>query len=170
MLPKPHRSAKTSDDRRASINRLIGELSTELENNLAQSDAAISAVDTIDGPLDQALQELIASPSITDSQKDAAAQQLGALQEFLKHSTSVELGALKAYRLQQTVQGYLRSDINIVTAAKPGYRAVCESLRAAIHSAVPKSKHLEERLENVFAMKAELENLIDAKEFALPPS
>jgi hypothetical protein len=169
MLPKPHKSAKTSDDRRASINRLIGELSTELENNLAQSEAVISAVDTIDGPLDQALQELIANPSITDSQKDTAAQQLGALQEFLKHSTTVELGALKAYRLQQTVQGYLRSDINIVTAAKPGYRAVCESLRAAIHSAVPKSKHLEERLENVFAMKAELENLIDAKEFALPP-
>jgi hypothetical protein len=168
MLPKPNKSAKNSDDRRGSINRLIGELSTELENNLAQSEAAISALDTIDCPLEQALQELIANPSITDSQKDAAAQQLGALQEFLKHSATVEIGALKAYRLQQTVQSYLRSDINIVTPAKPGYRAVCENLRAAIHSAVPKSKHLEERLENLFAMKAELENLPEAKEFVLP--
>jgi hypothetical protein len=158
IQPRPVRPAKPSGERRASINRLIGELTTELEDNLAQSETLISAIETVDAPLEQALQEIIASGSLSDAQKDAATQQLGALQEFLKQSTSVEIAALKAYRLCQTVQGYLRSDINIVAGAKPGYRAVCESLQAAIYSAAPKTKHLEERLANMLSMKAELEN------------
>jgi hypothetical protein len=60
----------------------------------------------------------------------------------------------------------LSGDTNVVDEAKPGYRAVYDSLENAIHAAVPKARHLEQRLANLFKMKAELENFAQAKKVA----
>jgi hypothetical protein len=123
-------------------------------------------VDTIDSPLEKAALEVIGNQAITETLKDATVQQLRALQQSLKQGVSQEITLLQAHRIKQTVGSCLTGDISVVDEAKPGYRAVYDSLQSAIHTAVPKAKRLEERLANLFKMKAELKNFSEAKELA----
>jgi hypothetical protein len=163
---KTAKPAGTPAERCATIDRLIGDLTTQLENIFSQAQAAISPADTIDTPLEQAALEVIGNPAMSETQKDAAVQQLGALQESLKHDAGQEMTPLVAHRIKETVRTCLSRDSSIVDEAKPGYRAAHDSLQKAIHAAVPKAKHIEERLANLLKMKAELENPPQAKELA----
>jgi hypothetical protein len=158
-------SAQASAERRAAIDRLISDLATQLENIFSQAEATISVANTIDTPLEQATLEVIGDQAIDETQKDAAVQQLGALQESLKQDLGPEITPLQAYRIKQTVENRVSGDSSVLEEAKPGYRAVCDSLTNAIHAAMPRAKHLEERLANLHRMKAELETL-PAKELA----
>ena len=134
---------------------------------VSQSETTISVVDTIDSPLEQSALEVIGNQAITEAQKDATVQQLGALQASLKQDVGQEITLLQAHRIKQTVGNYLSGDLSLADEAKPGYRAVYDRLESAIHTAVPKAKRLEERLANLHNMKkAELENFPEAKELA----
>jgi hypothetical protein len=160
------KSAATPAERCATIDRLISDLATQLENIFSQSEARISVINSIDAPLEQAALEVIGNTEMTEMQKDAAVQQLGALQESLKQDAAQEINLLKAHQIKETVRTCLSGDSSVVEEAKPGYRAAHDSLESAIHAAVPKAKHLEERLANLLKMKAELENVPQAKELA----
>lgn len=155
----------TPVERCATIDRLISDLATQLENIFSQAEAAISVADTIDSPLEQATLEVIANHAISETQKDAAVQQLGALQESLKQDLGPEITPLQAHQIKQSVGNCLSGDGSVVEEAKPGYRAVFDSLTSAIHTAAPKAEHLEERLANLLKMKEELKNA-PAKELA----
>jgi hypothetical protein len=150
----------------AAINQVISDLATQLENAFSQSEATISVVDTIDSPLEQAALEVIGNQAIPETQKDVTVQQLGALQESLKQDVGQKITPLQAHRIKQTVGNCLSGDISVVDEAKPGYRAVYDSLESAIHTGVPKAKRLEERLANLLKMKAELGSFPEAKELA----
>jgi hypothetical protein len=161
---KGARRAQSPAERCAAINRLISELATQLENTLSQSETTITVANTIDIALEQATLEIIHNHAMTEAQKDATIQQLGALQESLKQHVGQDITPFKAYQIKQTV-----GDFSVADEARPAYRAVYDSLENAIHTAVPKAKHLEKRLANLLKMKAELENFPQAKESA-PPS
>jgi hypothetical protein len=158
------KSARPSVERSAAINQLISDLATQLERIFSQSEATIRVVDAIDFPLEQATLGIIGNLSMTETQKDAAVQELGALQESLKQGASQDITPLEAHRIKQAVENSLKGEVTVVEEAKPGYRAVCVSLENATHAAVPKAKHLEERLANLLKMKAELEDFPKVKE------
>lgn len=163
---KTTRPAQSPAERCAAINQLVSDLATQLENIVSQSETTISVVNTIDSSLEKAALEVIGNQTITETQKDATVQQLGALQESLKQDVGQEITLLQAHRIKQTVRNCLNGDISVVDEAKPGYRAVYDSLESAIHTALPKAKRLEERLANLLRMKAEVENFPEAKEVA----
>jgi hypothetical protein len=162
----PRKTAKSMEppaERCAAVDRLIFDLSAQLENAFSQSGTAISVSETIDAPLERAVLEVIGNESMTETQKDVAIQQLGALQESLKQNAGTEMTPLIAHRIKETVGNRLSGESGVVEDAKPGYRAVSNSLEIAIYAAAPKSRHLEQRLVNLRAMKAELENSAQAK-------
>jgi hypothetical protein len=158
---KAARRAQSPAERCAAINRLISELATQLENILSQSETTIAVANTIDIALEQATLEIIQNHALTEPQKDATIQQLGALQESLKQDVGQEITPLRAHQIKQTV-----GDFSVADEARPAYRAVYDSLENAIHTAAPKAKHLEKRLANLLKMKAELENFRQANELA----
>jgi hypothetical protein len=158
---KATRRAQSPADRCAAIHRLISELATQLEHILSESEATITVANTIDIPLEQATLEIIHNHAMTEAQKDATIQQLGALQKSLKQDVGQDISPLKAHQIKQTV-----GDFSVVDEARPAYRAVYDSLENAIHTAVPKAKHLEKRLANLLKMKAEMEPSPQAKELA----
>ena len=162
----PRKTTKPTEpptERCAAVDRLISDLSAQLENVFSQSGTAISVSETIDAPLERAVLEVIGNESMTETQKDAAVQQLGALQESLKQDAGTEMTLLIAHRIKETVGNRLSGESSVVEEAKPGYRAVSNSLEIAIYAAAPRSRHLEQRLVNLRAMKAELENSPQAK-------
>lgn len=157
--PRASKQAGAFADRCDMVNRMIYELTTQLEIHLSEAEAAMSVAEFIDVPLEMAMQEIISRSTIPDAEKDAAVQRLGTLQESLKHGLPVEIRPLKAYRLKQIVKHCLTNDVNMTEAARPGYLAVHDSLESAIYASASKAKHLEERLANLQGMKAELDNL-----------
>jgi hypothetical protein len=166
--PDVHREPATPDqsaaERCAAIDRQISEHAAQLENILFQSEAAICVVNAIDIPLEQATLEIIRNPAMTETQKDATVQQLGALQKSLKQDLGDVMTPLQAHRIKQTVGHSLSGNISVEQEAKPAYRAVHDSLENAIHAAVPEAKLLAERLADLFKTRAELEILPPAKE------
>jgi len=170
---EPHRkttnSSRSIEERCAAIDQLISDLAAQLEIAFSRSEAMISLADTVDIPLERATLEIIANDAMTEAQKDAAVQQLGTLQEHLKQDAGQHVTALKAHQIKETMANYLSAENGLPDQAKPGYGAVHDSLKNAIHTAVPKAKHLEERLANLQKMKAELETSPKAKELAPQP-
>lgn len=167
---EPHRKATNSphsiEERCAAIDQLISDLTARLETLFSKSEATISLLDTIDIPLERATLEIIANDALTEAQKDAAVQQLGTLQAHLKQGAAQDITALKAHQIKETMANHLSAENVLPDEAKPGYQAVHDSLKNAIHAAAPKAKHLEERLANLQKMKAELEDSPKAKELA----
>src|SRR5579862_2744955 len=134
---KTRKPVQSPAERCAAINRLISELATQLEDMFSQSDAAISVVNTIDISLEQEALEIIGNDAMTETQKDATVQQLGALQESLKQGVGQDITPLRAHRIKQSVGNCLAGNMSVTDEAKPGYRAVYDSLENAIHIAVP---------------------------------
>jgi hypothetical protein len=152
------KSPRTRAERCAAIDQLICELAAKVESAFSESETKISVWNTIDAPLEKATQEIIGNQSISDTQKDVALQQLGALQQSLKQDTAEEITPRQANTIKQTVWNSLTGESAVSDEAKPAYRAVYDSLDAAIHAATPKVRHLEARVTNLQKMKAELQN------------
>jgi hypothetical protein len=156
----PHRTTRpprSAAEQHAVIDQLIGDLTAQLENAFSQSEATINVVNAIDAPLEQATLAVIGDPAMAETQKDAAVQALGALQESLKQGAGPDITLLQAHQIRQVVQHRLSGDSGVVEEAKAGYRAVHDSLENAIHAATPKAKHLQERLANLLKMKDDME-------------
>jgi hypothetical protein len=163
---KTKKSPRTTAERCGAIDQLISELAAKMESAFSESETKISVWNTIDAPLEKATQEIIGNQSISDPQKDAALQQLGALQQSLKQDTANEITPRQANTIKQTVWNSLSGENAVSDEAKPAYRAVYESLEAAIHAATPKAKHLDARLTNLQKMKAELQSSAPAPDSA----
>jgi len=167
---EPATPDQSAAERCAAIDRQISGHAAQLENILFQSEAAICVVNAIDTPLEQATLEIIRNPAMTEPQKDATVQQLGALQKSLKQDLGQAMTPLQAHRIKQTVGHSLNGNISVEEEAKLAYRAVHDSLENAIHAAVPEAKLLAERLADLFKMRTELENLPPAKEPQAAPA
>jgi hypothetical protein len=152
-------AAQAAGGQLAVIHQKITDYTLKLEAALSESKATINVEETIDKPLEQAVLEIIGNGAMSDLEKDTAIQQLGALQELVKHGLRGELTPLQANQIILTIGERLNwgGSTDVSEEFKPVYRALYGSLKTAIRAAVPEAQSLHDRLTNLYAAKSELE-------------
>jgi hypothetical protein len=118
------------------INRQINELVSQLESVLAESDAAIDLGVAIDGPIEQAILEIIGDAATSDMEKDAAMARLGEFQQGMKLSSGERIRLPEAYRLKRSLEACLNADLGIPRELTLAYRALHKSLEQAISNSL----------------------------------
>ena len=161
-------AAQAAGGQLAVIHQKINDYAQKLEIVLSESKATISVVETIDKPLEQAMLEIIGNGAMSDSEKDAAIQQLGAVQEWVKHGRQGDMTPLQANQILLAIGERLNwgGSSDVSEDCKPVYRALYGNLKAAIRTAVPEAQNLQDRLTNLYAAKADLDReLLTTKAF-----
>jgi hypothetical protein len=152
-------AAQAAGGQLAVVHRKISDYTIRLEAVLSESEAIINTGEVIDEPLERALLEIISNGTMSDLEKDAAIQQLGALQEWVKHGLHGDITPLQANRIILAMGGRLNwgGTSAVSEEFKPAYRALYSSLKIAICTAVPEVQNLHDRLTNLYAVKSDLE-------------
>jgi len=151
-------AAQAAGGQLAVIHQKIGDYTLKLEAVLSEAKATINAGEAIDKPLEHAVLETISDGAMSDMQKDAAIQQLGAIQEWVKHGVQGEMAPLQAHRILLAIGERLNwgGTTGVPEEFKPVYRALFVSLKTAIRTAVPEAQSLHDRLTNLYAAKSDL--------------
>jgi hypothetical protein len=152
-------AAQAAGGQLAVIHRKISDYTLTLEAALSESKATINVSEVIDKPLEHAMLEIINNGAISDSEKDAAIQQLGTLQEWVKNGLQGDITPFQANRILLTIGDRLNwgGITGVPEEFKPVYRALYISLKNAILAAVPQAQNLLDRLTNLYAAKSELD-------------
>ena len=152
-------AAQAAGGQLAVAHRKISEYTLKLEAVLSESKTLISVEEAIDEPLEQAMLEIINNGAMSDLDKDAAMQQLGALQECIKHGLQEAVTPLRANQIILTIGDRLNwgGSSDVSDEIKVVYRALYGSLKSAIVTAVPEAQGLHDRLTNLYAAKSDLE-------------
>lgn len=158
-------AARAAGGQLAIIHRKIGEYTSKIEAVLSDSKARINVGEDIDKPLELATLEIIGNAAMADEKKDAAMEQLGALQEWIKHGLDREITPLEANRIARAIgdRANWGASADLPEELKPAYSAVYTSLRNAILAAAPDAHDLQDRLANLYAAKSDLENVPKAQ-------
>ena len=151
-------AAQAAGGQLAVIHQKIRDYAVKLEAVLTESKATINAAETIDKPLEQAVLEIIGDDAMSDSEKDAGIQQLGAVQEWVKQGLQTEITPLQASQIILAIGERLNwgGSNEVSEICKPVYRTVYLNLKSAILAAIPEAKNLVERLTNLYAAKSEI--------------
>jgi hypothetical protein len=152
-------AARAAGGQLAFIHRKIGEYTLKLEGVFSDSKARINVGQAIDRPLELAMLEVIGNAAMSELEKDAAIQQLGTLQEWVKHGLQGDITPLETNRIILAIGERLNwgGPSGIPEEFKPAYRALYGSLKTAIRVAVPEAENLHDRLTNLYAAKSDLE-------------
>jgi hypothetical protein len=152
-------AAKAAGGQLAVIHRKISDYTLKLEVVLAKSKATIHVGEVIDKPLEHAVLEIISNATMSDLEKDAAIQQLGTLQEWVKHGLQGDITPLQASRIILAIGDRLNwgGTTGVSDELKPVYRALYGSLKSAFHTTAPEAQNLHDRLTNLYAAKSDLE-------------
>ena len=152
-------AAQAAGGQLAVIHRKISDYTLRLQALLTGSKAIINVEEAIDKPLEQAMLEIISNGAMTDLEKDVAIQELGALQECVKHGLQGNITPLQANQIILAVGDRLNwggaSDVS--EKIKGVYRALYGSLKTSILTVVPEAQNLLDRLTNLYAAKSGLE-------------
>ena len=95
---------------------------------------------------------------MSDLEKDAAIQQLGAVEECVKHGLQGDItppeqtGHANYWRPPKLGRAFRVSE-----EMKAAYRALYSGLKISILNAVPEAQNLHDRLTNLYAAKSDLE-------------
>jgi len=160
-------AAQAAGGQLAVIHQKIDDYALKLDAALSESKARINVTDTIDKPLEQAMLEIISNGAMSDSEKDAAIQQLGAVQEWVKRGLQGDITPLQTNQIILAVGERLNwgGSTDVSEEFKPVYRAIYGNLKTAIRAAVPETQNLHDRLTNLSAAKADLDReLLTTKE------
>lgn len=152
-------AAQAAGGQLAIVHRKISDYALNLEAVLSESKAVISLEQAIDKPLEVAVLEIIGNSAMTDSEKDAAIQQLGALQERAKQGLQGDITPVQANRIILAIGDRLNwgGPSDVPDQCKPVYRTLYASLKTAIRTTVPEAQDLHDRLTNLYAAKSDLE-------------
>jgi hypothetical protein len=152
-------AAEAAGGQLAMVQRKISDYTLKLEHLLSESKAAIAVGESIDKPLEQAVLDIIGNGAMSDSEKDAAVQQLGVIQEWVKQGLQGNITALQANQIALAIGDRLNwgGAADVPEEFKPVYRRLYGNLKSAIRGAVPEAQTLHERLTNLYAAKSELE-------------
>jgi hypothetical protein len=152
-------AAQAAGGQLAAVHRKIGDYTPKLEAILSESKATVSVAEAIDKPLEHAMLEIISSGEMSESEKDAAIQQLGALQEWVKHGVRGDITPVQANQIVLAIGDRLKwgGTAGVSEELKPLYRALYGSLKSAVLAAVPEAQNLHDRLTNLYAAKSDLE-------------
>jgi hypothetical protein len=160
-------AAQAAGGQLAVVYQKISDYALKLGAVLSESKATIKVEETIDRPLEQAVLDVISNDAMSDSEKDAAIQQLGAVQEWVKHGLRDDMTPLQANEIILAIGERLSwgGSSDVSEEFKPVYRALYGNLKTAIHTAVPEAQNLHDRLTNLHAAKSDLDrDLLPTKE------
>lgn len=156
----PSEAADAAGGQLAFLHRKINEYTLKLEAIFSASQATVNVAETIDKPLEKAISDVINNNAMSDSEKDAAIEQLGMLQESLKRGLQQELTPLQAHKTLLAIAD--RSDWGGNSSAseilKTACRALFTSFKTALCAAAPEAQNLHDRLTNLYAAKSEMES------------
>jgi len=143
----------------AMVHRKIGDYTLKMENLLAESKATISVGECIDKPLEQAVLDIIGNGAMSDSDKDAAVQQLGVIQEWVKRGLQGNITPLQANQIVLAIGDRVNwgGTADVPEQFKAVYRTLYGNLKTAIRGAIPAAQNLHDRLTNLYAAKSDLE-------------
>ncbi len=152
-------AAQAAGGQLAVVHRKISDYTLKLEATLSESKAIIKAEEAVDKPLERAVLEVIGNSAMSDLEKDAAIQQLGALQEWVKQGLQGDMTPLQVSRILVAIGDRLNwgGAADVSEGSKAAYRALFGSLKTAIHNAVPEAQNLHDRLTNLYAAKSDRE-------------
>jgi len=152
-------AAQAAGGQLAVIHQKISDYTPKLEAVLSEAKATINLGEAVDKPLEHAVLEIISNDAMSDLEKDAAMQQLGALQEWVKHGLEGDITPLQTHRILVAIGDRLNwgGTTGVPEEFKPVYRALFGNLKTAIHAAIPEAQNLHDRLTNLYAAKSELE-------------
>ena len=152
-------AAQAAGGQLAVIHRKISDYTLKLEATLSESKATINVAEVIDKPLDHAVLEIISNAAMSDLEKDAAIQQLGTLQQWVKHGLQGDMTPLQANQIILAIGDRLNwgGTTGVSEEFMPVYRALYASLKTAIRTTVPEAQNLHDRLTNLYAAKSDLE-------------
>jgi hypothetical protein len=152
-------AAQAAGGQLAVMHQKISDYTLKLEAILSETKATINVGETIDKPLELATLEIISNEALSDSEKDAAVQQLGAIQEWVKQGKHGEMTALQANQIILRIGERLNwgGSQEISEELKAVYRTLNGNLKSAICTAVPKAQNLQERVTNLYAAKSEVD-------------
>ena len=160
-------AAQAAGGQLAVIHQKIGEYTLKLETVLSAAKATVSLVATVDKPLEKAMLEVISNEAISDSEKDSAIQQLGAIQEWVKQGLRGEITPLQANQITMAIGERLNwgGNSDVSDEFKPVYRELYGGLKTAIRAAVPEAQNFHDKLINLKAAKSDLDReLLATKE------
>src|SRR5882724_1953561 len=152
-------AAQAAGGQLAAIHQKISDYTAKLEAVLSESRVTINVGETIDKPLELATLEIISNEAMSDSEKDAAVQQLGAIQEWVKQGMQGEMTLLQTNQIILRIGERLNwgGSTDVSEELKAVYRTLNGNLKSAICTAVPKAQNLQERLTNLYAAKSEVD-------------
>ncbi len=152
-------AAQAAGGQLAAVHRKISDYTSKLEAVLSESKAIISLAEAVDKPLENAVLKIIGSGELSDLQKDAAIEQLGALQKWVKHGLQGNVTPLQTNRIILAIGDRLNwgGIADVSEELKPVYRALYTSLKTAILIAAPEAQNFHDRLTNLYAAKSDLE-------------
>ena len=151
-------AAQVAGGQLSVLHRKISDYTLQLEAVLSESKAIINVGEAIDKPIERALLEIISNDAMSDSQKDAAIQQLGAMQEWVKQGLQEDITLPQANRITLAIGDRLNwgKTGDVSEELKLAYRALYRSLKTQICAAVPEAQNLHHRLTNLYAVKSDL--------------
>ncbi len=152
-------AAQAAGGQLAVIHQKINDYSLKLEAVLSESKAIINMSETIDKPLEQAMLEIIGNSGVSDLEKDAAIQRLGAVQEWVKQGRQKEMTPLQANQIMLAIGERLNwgGNTNVSEDCRTVYRMLFNNLKTAIRACIPEASFLHDRLTNLYAAKFELD-------------
>ena len=155
----PGEAAEAAGGQLAVIHRKINDYTLRLEAIFSKSQTTIDMEEFIDKPLEQAVLDVINNLAMSDSEKDAAIQRLGALQEWVKHGLQRRITHLQANRMTLAIGDRLNwgGNSDVSEDVKPVYRTLYSKLKTAIYDADPEAQNLHDRLTNLYAAKSEMQ-------------
>jgi len=162
-------AAQAAGGQLAVIHQKISDYTLKLDGVLSESKAAINVEENIDKPLELAMLEIIGTDGRSDLEKDAAIQQLGAMQEWVKQGLQGEMTALQTNQIILRIGEQLNwgGSSEVSEELKTVYRTLYGNLKAGICTAVPKAQNLLDRLSNLYAAKSDMDReLAITKELA----
>ena len=152
-------AAQAAGGQLAVIHQRIGDYTLKLEAALSESKGTINVAEAIDKPLEHAVLEIISKDAMSDTEKDGAIRQLGAMQEWVKQGLQGDITPLQAHGILLAIGERLNwgGTTGVSEEFKPVYRGLFNSLKTAILAAVPEGQNLLDRLTNLYAAKSDLE-------------
>lgn len=155
----PGEAAQAAGGQLAVVYRKICEYSVKLETVLAASTARIDAREAIDEVFERAMLNILSDEATAESVKEKTIDELGAVQQAVNGGRDAEVTPLQAYRIACAIaeRANWGGENDLREELKPALNAIYGSVRKALRAAVPHANHLEERLTNLYAAKADLE-------------
>lgn len=155
----PAEMAQAAGGRLAAVSQRINELTPRLSNLLNQSKAQIPVANVIDKPLEDAAIDIIKNGALGDTEKMAALTKLGELQQSMKEGLGPTATPAQLQVRKQQIGDRVNWGGNsaVTDDVKGAFRNLYGTLKEAIHTSVPGTAAIDDRLTDLLGASSVLE-------------